>query len=48
MRSYRLDLHARRNGRPSMPLYKRPAMLAWTVILTLGLLLALYLVRAVA
>ena len=32
----------------SHPAYKKPAVLAWAVILTLGLLLALYLLRAAA
>ena len=47
-RAHRLHLHGRRNGRPITPAYKKPAVLAWAVILTLGLLLALYLLRAAA
>ena len=48
MRAQRLHQHRRRGGRPDASRYKKPAVLAWAVIVTLALLLTLYLVGAVA
>ena len=39
-----LNLHARRNGHPRRAWYKTPAAIAWGVLVTLGLMLAFYLI----